>query len=202
MFFPRMEKAMRLVFLCWLCLWLIGCASEPTPAPPEQASASPTPEAASPTPDVNKDINLAKTTVRTKKGERWALDATKIDWFEGRRKAKAYNVDWDLLDEKEQPAVNVKAPSAEFDLETETVEFFGQTVATRLERGDLLKVNHLLWDGKKKMFYGSKGVRWIKGLSTVVGDTMEATAHLEHVELEGNVRARTVFQRGNEGDEP
>ncbi len=142
---------------------------------------------------------MGKTTLRTKKGQLWELDASRVDWYEGRRKARAYDVDWDLLDEKRRPAVNVKAPEADIDMETEQVEFVGQTVATRTAVGDLLKVNRLIWDGQARMFYGSKGVRWIKGVSTVVGNQATATAELDKVKLEGNVRARTLFNdRSNE----
>lgn len=187
----------------WLLI-LMTLVSCQTPGPPEGQATTAVGPTGTPTPAATRAsrdddlVKLGKTTIRTKQGELWKMDAQRVDWRDQRRKARAYEVEWFLLDAQEKPTVRVESPEADVDLDTERVEFLGETVATRLRDQDILKVQHLVWEGRQKKFYGSEGVRWIRGVTQLRGDNMVATSQLENVELEGNVRGTTWLDANKE----
>lgn len=174
----------------------LGLSATPTPSPAVSEEAESAEEPA--TPKVDEVVKLGKTVIRAKKGRPWEMEAVKIDWDDTLHQGRATDVDWDLLDEEGKVVVNVKAPGALCEMDSERVTFEGRVVARRQAEGDVLTVNHLVWEGQQGKFFGSGGVRWSRGDSTMVGDEIITDAGLDQVELVGNVRARTVLGGGND----
>lgn len=199
----RMQGRLLVILLSLL---LAGCGGGPavgpsaSPTPEPVAASSPSPSATAATSPVEEVVKLGKTVVRAKKGRPWEMEAVKIDWDDKLHQGRATDVDWDLLDEEGNVVVNVKAPGALCEMDTQRVTFEGRVVARREGEGDVLTVNHLVWEGRKEKFFGSGGVRWSRGDSTMVGDDIVTDAGLTRVELSGNVRARTLLGGGNDED--
>lgn len=181
---------MRRILLIAL-IALAGCQSSPGPAP------SPTPGGVSASPSgapaqVGKDtIRLRKTTIKTRQGQKWEMEAEEVDWMDDRSRALAQEVDWWLIDEHDKRWVKVESPHADVDMDNEIVTFTGETVARRLGFDETLKVQHLVYKGKERMFYGSEGVEWQRGTVRLTGETLTATSTLDKVQLKGDVRGKS-----------
>lgn len=184
---------MRPLFLLLIAVLLIGCQrSDPSKGSPK-ASASPSPAASSsPLKGMTEDtVRLAKTTIKFRQGQKWELEADDVDWYDDRSNAKANNVTWWLLDENDKKWVRVDAPKADVQMDTEVITFVGQTVATRLGFPETLKVQHLVYKGKDRKFYGSGGVIWNRANIQLTGETLTATAELDKVQLKGRVKGKS-----------
>lgn len=178
-----------------IAVLLVGCRSEPAP------SASPTPAggtatlspspAVSAAPSGDKTVRLQKSTIKTKQGQKWEMEAEEVDWMDDRSKAKAKDVDWWLVDDEGKRWVLVESPVADIDLDSEIVIFEGETVAKRLGFDENLKVQRLVYKGKERMFYGSEGVEWHRGTVMLAGETLKATSTLSQVQLKGKVRGKS-----------
>lgn len=179
-------------------LTFAGCHSEPdnpeysaTPAGEASAEASATP-AASETPAERDDtISLKKTTIKTREGQKWELEAGQVDWSDSHSQAKATGVNWWLLDEDDKRWVKVESPEADIDMDHEIVTFEGKTVATRLGFPETLEVQHLVYKGKDRKFYGSGGVVWKRANLELSGETLTATSQLDKVQLKGKVKGKS-----------
>lgn len=177
---------------------VVGCHSPSTPSvdsTPEGGTAtlSPSP-AVSSTPSASpaeKTVRLQKSTIKTKQGQKWEMEAEEVDWMDDRSRAKAKDVDWWLIDEEGKRWVQVESPVADIDLDAEIVIFEGETVAKRLGFDENLKVQRLVYKGKERMFYGSEGVEWHRGTIMLSGETLKATSTLSQVQLKGKVRGKS-----------
>lgn len=158
-----------------------------TPAP--AASATPSP-VASASPD-DEPVRLEKTVIKTKQGQRWEMEADSVDWMDDSAKAKAQVVTWFLLNPQGQRTVKVESPGADVDMNTEIVVFTGEVNARRLDSKETLEVNHLVYDGKKRVFHGSEGVLWKREGMELAGETLTANSELDKVQLKGKVRGKT-----------
>lgn len=136
-------------------------------------------------------VRLDRTTIKFRQGQKWELKADNVDWFDDRSKAKAKTVTWWLLDEADKKWVRVDAPAADVQMDDEVITFIGETVATRLGFPETLKVQHLVYKGKDKKFYGSGGVEWVRANVVLTGETLTATAELDKVQLKGKVRGKS-----------
>ena len=189
-----MRHKCRIVVLM-TALVLCACNSNtpgesPTPGG-ATASLSPTPEATS-TPDPDGDaIRLKTTTIKTRQGQKWELEAGEVDWFEDRARAKATEVTWWLLDADDKRWVKVESPKADIDMDNEVVTFDGKTVATRLGFPENLVVQHLVYKGKDRKFYGSGGVVWKRANLELSADSLTATSQLDKVQLKGKVQGKS-----------
>lgn len=177
--------------LCWL-----GCSTpgddiapvlqrtpDSTHAPHDpKASASPAPE---------KPVRLEKTVIRTKQGQRWELEADEVDWMNNNSKAKAHEVTWFLLGPKGERTIQVDSVGADLDMEAEVVTFTGKVVAKRLDSVESLVVQHLVYNGKERIFHGSQGVLWKRKGIELAGQTLTANAELDKVQLKGRVKGQT-----------
>lgn len=186
---------MRGLLSLLIAVCLSGCQSEPAPtaAPEGSASPSPTPGiSASPQSQAGeKTVRVHKSTIKTKQGQKWELEAEEVDWMDDRSKAKARDVDWWLIDEKGERWVQVESPVADIDLDSEIVIFEGETVAQRIGYDENLKVQRLVYKGKERMFYGSEGVEWHRGGVKLSGDTLKADSTLSQVQLKGRVKGKS-----------
>lgn len=143
------------------------------------------------TPGEEQPIRLEKTTIKTKKGQRWELEAETVDWKNDNSQADAETVTWYLLDPKGERTVKVDSKGADVDMQSELVEFTGEVVAQRLGSEEQLVVQRLLYNGKKRMFYGSEGVLWKRKGIELAGQTLTANAELDKVQLRGRVKGKT-----------
>lgn len=184
-----------ILLLSLALLFLSGCESELDPV-----GASPSPQTSpgggtatpSPSPgDQGDNIRLQKTTIKTRQGQKWEMEAESVDWMDGRSQAKATNVDWWLVDAKGKRWVKVESPTADVDMDREVVTFEGETVATRLGFPESLKVKKLVYKGKDRKFYGSGGVLWKRANVELSGETLTATAELDKVQLKGKVKGKS-----------
>lgn len=137
-------------------------------------------------------VHLRKTTIKTRQGQKWELEAGAMDWSEEGNRAKATDVNWWLIDENGQRWVEVQSPAADIDMDHEIVTFQGKTVATRLGFPETLEVQHLVYKGKDRKFYGSGGVIWKRANVELTGETLTATSQLDKVQLRGNVRGKSI----------
>lgn len=137
-------------------------------------------------------VRLEKTVIKTKQGQRWELQADEVDWAEDKSQAKAQAVTWFLLNPEGDRTVKVQSPGADVDMEAEEVVFTGEVVARRLDTLDeSLVVNHLIYNGKERVFHGSDGVLWKRKGLQLAGETLTATAELDKVQLKGRVKGQT-----------
>lgn len=186
------------ICLCFLALVLVwgasGCSSTPDPSP--SSTPAPTPDFVSPTPestDLPSDtVRLRKTTIKTRQGQKWEMEADEVDWMDDRARAKARAVTWWLVDKDDKKWVKVVSPEADIDMEGEVVTFTGETVATRLGFPESLKVKKLVYKGKDRKFYGSGGVLWQRANIELTGETLTATAELDKVQLKGRVKGKSI----------
>lgn len=184
----------QIILLALICIAMLGCQSEsPTASPsgtatPGGVTASPEPSAS---PDDEDAIRLRKTTIKTRQGQKWELEAGEVDWFEEHSKAKATEVTWWLLDKEDKRWVKVESPRADIDMDHEVVTFEGKTVATRLGFPESLVVQHLVYKGKDRKFYGSGGVVWKRANLELSGETLTATSQLDKVQLKGSVKGKS-----------
>lgn len=185
---------MRFFLILTILLSLVGCQSSEEPHATPSASASPgsksTPKADG-TPIADDTVRLRKTTIKTKQGQKWEMEASQIDWHDNRAFGEAKEVTWWLLDENDKKWVRVDSPRADVDRTNEIVTFIGETVAHRLDFDEDLKVQHLVYKGKERMFYGSQGVEWRRGTVELTGETLTATSELDKVQLKGSVKGKT-----------
>lgn len=135
-------------------------------------------------------MRLKKTTIKTRQGQKWELEADEVDWTDSNSLAKARVVNWWLIDKNEKRWVKVVSPQANIDMDREIVTFTGETVATRIGFPESLKVQKLVYKGKERKFYGSGGVTWRRATADLSGDTLTATAELDKVLLKGNVKGK------------
>lgn len=188
---------MRIILIILsILLFLVGCSSEdPQPSPsPTGGTATPGGVSASPAEDSNvgeDTVRLKKTTIKTRQGQKWELEAEKVDWEDDRSRALATDVDWWLIDEDGKKWVKVESPGADIDMDEEVVVFTGETVATRLGFPESLRVQKLVYKGKERKFYGFGGVLWTRDTVELWGETLTATAELDKVLLQGGVKGKT-----------
>ncbi len=154
-----------------------------------------------PTPGEEKPIRLEKTTIKTKKGQRWELEADTVDWKNDNSRADAETVTWYLLDPQGERSVKVDSDGADVNMKDELVEFTGEVVAQRLGSEESLVVQRLLYNGKERMFYGSEGVLWKRKGIELAGQTLTANAELDKVQLRGRVKGKTEGGFPKMGDE-
>lgn len=173
-----------------LLLSLAGCQSQPAPSVTATPGGTATPGEATPSPKGGDTVRLRKTTIKTRKGQKWEMEAEEVDWMDDRSSAKAKVVTWWLIDEQDKKWVKVESPRADIDMDAEVVTFIGQTVATRLDYDETLQVQHLVYKGKERKFYGSGGVTWHRETIDLVADTLTATSELDKVQLKGNVKGK------------
>ncbi len=171
--------------------------ASPTPvasptAPAPVASASPS----------EKPVRLEKTTIRTKQGQRWEMEADTVDWMDNAAKAKAQVVTWFLLNPEGERTVRVDSAGADVDMNTEVVVFTGEVNARRLDSKESLEVNHLVYEGKKRIFHGSEGVLWKREGIELSGEKLTATAELDKVQLKGKVRGKSDGSSFSAGGTP
>jgi LPS export ABC transporter protein LptC len=136
-------------------------------------------------------VRLQKTVIKTKQGQRWELEADEVDWMDNNSQAKAQQVTWFLLGPQGERTVKVESPGADVDMNAEIVTFTGEVVARRLDSPESLVVQHLVYNGKERLFHGSEGVLWKKTGIELAGLTLTATAELDKVQLKGRVKGKT-----------
>lgn len=135
-----------------------------------------------------------KAIFQTKKGKRWLMEAFNVRYNDGKQQAQLDNVDWTLSDDKGQKRIRITAPRAVYRMEREQVEFQGPVEARRYDTREWLKASHLVWEGKTGVLRGSQGVKWVKGVTTVSGDTATTTDKLDHIVVEGHVKVTTRLE--------
>ena len=179
-------------------LLLAGCHSEPdspeysaTPAGEASPEASATPSVTETPAEEDDTVTLKKTTIKTREGQKWELEAGQVDWSDSHSQAKATGVSWWLLDKDDKRWVKVESPEADIDMDHEIVTFEGKTVATRLGFPETLVVQHLVYKGKDRKFYGSGGVVWKRANLELSGETLTATSQLDKVQLKGKVKGKS-----------
>jgi lipopolysaccharide assembly outer membrane protein LptD (OstA) len=103
-------------------------------------------------------------------------------------------VDWTLTDTAGKPVMRIQSNGAVYNIAKERVEFIGTVEARRYVTRDLLRANRMVWNGKTGELKGLDGVRWVRGQTSVQGDSATTNDKLEHIVVEGNVRVRTVLE--------
>ncbi len=187
---------MRRLFIILALLASVGCQSTPAPSATSTPVAKDSPSGES-TPDsqavVDEDtVRLRKTTIKTRRGQKWEMEAEEVDWMDDRSQAKAKVVTWWLIDENDKKWVKVDSPRADVDMDAEVVTFIGQTTATRIGFDETLHVQRLVYKGKERKFYGSGGVTWHRETVDLAAQTLTATAELDRVQLKGKVKGKTT----------
>lgn len=179
----------HLVITMFLALLILGCQSS---GPEQSATPTPTPTTPEGAVGVTEEIiRVKKSTIRTSQGQRWELQAETMDWNDERSSARASEVEWWMIDEKDKRWVKVEAPIADIDMDNDMVTFSGETLATRVGFPETLTVQHLVYKGKDRKFYGSGGVVWKRPQAELSAETLTATAELDKVQLKGRVKGRT-----------
>ena len=179
----------HLLTILILSLLALGCQSS---GPKSEATSSPTPTTPADAAGVDdKVFRVKKSTIRTSQGQRWELQADTMDWNDERSSARAKEVEWWMIDEKDKRWVKVEAPVADIDMDQDMVTFTGETLATRVGFPETLTVQHLVYKGKERKFYGSGGVVWKRPQAELSAETLTATAELDKVQLKGRVKGRT-----------
>lgn len=164
--------------------------SSASPAATAMLRLSPTPEPLS-TP-VDKPVRLEKTILESKQGQKWQLEAERLDWSNASEKAKAHEVTWYLLALDGKKSIKVEAKGAEIDLNAQLVSFSGSVLAKRLGSNETFIVQRLVYDGKKRLFKGSQGVRWKRQGLELAGEELTADAELSKVQLKGAVKGQSI----------
>lgn len=189
---------LRAVIAIAICALFWAACSTPGDDVVPVVARTPGPGAAAPvakpsaTPGESKPVRLEKTVIKTKQGQRWELEADKVDWLDNNQQAKAEDVTWFLLNHEGQRTVRVESPGADVDLQAEMVTFTGEVVARRTDTSqESLLVNHLIYNGKEKVFHGSQGVLWKRQGFELAGQTLTANAELDKVQLKGRVKGKT-----------
>lgn len=185
---------------CLLLCCCLGCTTpgddiiaDATPGVSSSPGAVSTPTAtATPREGSEEPVEVRKFTIETKSGQKWQMESEQGTWLDDRSVAKVKEVTWYLLDEQDVRTVKVEAPEAEVEMDKDLVTFYGETVATRLGFDETLKVQHLVYKGKERKFYGSEGVVWQRETGELSGETLTATAELDKVQLKGRVKGKTV----------
>lgn len=187
----RAIVAIAICSLFWLSCSTPGDEVVPVMARTPGPDQSPNPHASA-SPHESKPVRLEKTVIKTKQGQRWELEADKVDWLDNNSQAKAQDVTWFLLNPQGQRTIKVESPGADLDMDAEVVTFTGEVVAQRTDTSqESLVVNHLVYDGKGKIFHGSEGVRWKRKGFELAGQTLTANAGLDKVQLKGRVKGKT-----------
>lgn len=193
-----MRRAAIAIAIAIGSLCSLGCSTpgdDITPLtvrPPDGLATPGTPDR-SPTPAGEEEpVRLEKTVIKTKQGQRWELQANEVDWLDNNSQAKAQEVTWFLLNPEGQRMVKVESPGADVDMEAELVTFTGEVVAKRLDSSEeSLVVQHLIYNGKERIFHGSDGVLWKRKGIQLAGQTLTANADLDKVQLKGRVKGKT-----------
>lgn len=188
---------LRAVIACmWMGLVLSGCHVHEAPSTLSTVSPTPAATAGLTFHKADKPIRLEKTFLETKQGQRWQLEADRLDWSDANSRARAYEVTWYLLDATGKRNIVVKSAGADIDMEGQVVTFDGKVVAQRLHSQESLVAQHLVYRGKEKRFYGSQGVVWKRQGIDIRGQSLIANAALDKVRLQGGIRGES---RGEDG---
>lgn len=132
------------------------------------------------------------------KGESpWSLKASRIDYDDVSKKARASSIIWNLLDKEGRSLLQLQGDAAVVNTETQGLAFEGPVHAVG-PKGEKIVCNKLIWDSKARKLRGSHGVKVVREGSTMVGQNMVASPDLKHVEVEGDVRV--YFNSGLESN--
>lgn len=132
------------------------------------------------------------------KGESpWSLKASRIDYDDVSKKARASSITWNLLDKGGRSLLQLQGDAAVVNTETQSLAFEGPVHAVG-PKGEKIVCNKLIWDSKARKLRGSHGVKVVREGSTMVGQNMVASPDLKHVEVEGDVRV--YFSSGLESN--
>lgn len=193
-----MDFCARLLLIFFLVV-VAGCSrSGPDSPSGDKADVDPSPEMSTPSPDLSpplvdsgRTVHFKKTTIKTRQGQKWELEADQVDWADERSRARALDVLWWLVDDEGIRTVRVESPEADIDMDNEVVTFIGETIATKIGFPESLEVKKLVYRGKERMFYGSEGVTWKRPDVELTGETLTATAELDKVQLKGGVKGKS-----------
>ncbi|MHB2019986.1 MAG: LPS export ABC transporter periplasmic protein LptC [Candidatus Xenobia bacterium] len=171
----------------------VAVNSTPTTPPPPPSpvaavsSASPSP-LMSPPALPPQTVNLNKSVLRGKLGggQSWELDATDIKYDDKNKVAVANDIDCTFFGKGGQQ-VKMQAKAANVDMQNQDVTFVGPVVA-HASTGEVLSITHLRWDGTKRKFFGTDGIKVTRGKSWLVGKEMIGDAALQRLEIKGNVQ--------------
>ncbi|MEW6277312.1 MAG: LPS export ABC transporter periplasmic protein LptC, partial [Candidatus Eremiobacterota bacterium] len=161
-----------------------GGSATPPGATPNGASEV---AVVTPSPREERESGLRTATIQSSRGVPWELEADQVEWTEGTRRARALEVRFSLHHPERKRSTRVTARGAGVDVDAERVEFEG-SVTVEGPDGEALTVNHLVWDGKAKLFYGDRGVRLVRGHSVLEGDRLIASPDLSRFEIVGGVK--------------
>lgn len=133
------------------------------------------------------------------KGESpWSLKASRIDYDDISKKARASSITWNLLDKEGHSLLQLQGDAAVVNTETQGLAFEGPVHAVG-PKGEKIVCNKLVWDSKARKLRGSHGVKVVREGSTMTGQNMVASPDLKHVEVEGDVRV--YFNSGLESNQ-
>ncbi|HBM97614.1 TPA: LPS export ABC transporter periplasmic protein LptC, partial [bacterium UBP9_UBA11836] len=133
------------------------------------------------------------------KGESpWNLKASRIDYDDVSKKARASSITWNLLDKEGRSLLQLQGDAAVVNTETQGLAFEGPVHAVG-PKGEKIVCNKLIWDSKARKIRGSHGVKVVRKGSTMVGQNMVASPDLKHIEVEGDVRI--YFNSGLESNQ-
>lgn len=133
------------------------------------------------------------------KGESpWSLKASRIDYDDSNKKARASSITWNLLDKKGHSLLQLEGDAAVVNIETQGLAFEGPVHAVG-PKGEKITCNKLTWDSQARKLRGSQGVKVVREGSTMTGQNMVASPDLKHVEIEGDVRI--YFNSGLESEQ-
>ena len=133
------------------------------------------------------------------KGESpWNLKASRIEYDDSSKKARASSIVWNLLDKDGRTLLQLRGDAAVVNIETQGLAFEGPVHATG-SKGEKIVCNKLVWDSKARKLRGSHGVKVVREGSTMTGQNMVASPDLKQVEVEGDVRV--YFNSGLESNQ-
>ena len=133
------------------------------------------------------------------KGESpWNLKASRIDYDDVSKKARASSITWNLLDKEGRSLLQLQGDAAVVNTKTQGLAFEGPVHAVG-PKGEKIVCNKLIWDSKARKIRGSHGVKVVREGSTMVGQNMVASPDLKHIEVEGDVRI--YFNSGLESNQ-
>ena len=122
------------------------------------------------------------------KGESpWSLKASRIEYDDSSKKARASSITWNLLDKDGKSLLQLRGDAAVVNVETQGLAFEGPVHAVG-SKGEKIVCNKLVWDSKARKLRGSHGVKVVREGSTMTGQNMVASPDLKQVEVEGDVR--------------
>lgn len=157
------------------------------PAPGPVAPPTPTPEP-SPSAGPVTGQRFTYSGKDTRGQTTWELHADSVVLKDAEKRVEADRVKCTFFGSNRKAVAHMVARGAVLNTTNDNLFFVGEVVATN-PPGDRLTVHKLTYDGARKKFFGSGGIKVTRATSVLTGDRMIADPKLREVRISGHVQA-------------